>query len=985
MKNQFLKPKLLVLGLMSLSAFSQSSKMAQSQTSKYFEASGLLTSNQSLIAKPIFQNLQDFEDSEFQQLIASVKSYDRDADSNLINYLNKELHGNKFNQGAETLGDYYFQIGNYREAVLWFQEINPQGLDRRETSLWELKLTFSYIQLEKYQEAGNLLSKVESNPFYKEETTYYKGYVAYAQDNYEVAQQTLGNTEGIDTEYILMDIEFKAGAFSKVIETGESFYPKAKGQEKKMAAKMMGEAYFNLGNYTQAIEFLARYSGPGIRPSTTHFYMLGFSYYKERDYTSAMNQFNKITSADDEIGQNAYYHLGEVYLKLNKKSEALNAFKNAGSMEYVPSITQDALFNYAKLSYEIGNPYEPATQIMIEFVDRYPNGNEANTISKLILKAYLNEKNYNEGLDYIKKRGISSDPLAYQELLTLEGLKLYGNRDYNNSQIYLDKAASLKTSESVRNKAYFWAGEAAYALEKYAEAEERYNYFLNTKPSLNTYESGIVFYNLAYSEFKQQNYQEAISSFERFISNAQSSEINRKVDAQLRIADAYFILNDYWKAMQFYNKVIATNKEDLDYATYQKALCYGLVRKNNTKVEVLNSFNQKFPRSRYRDDAYFQLGSTLANLGQNEQALKSFQKLVSTFPGSKYITKTLLKEGLIHYNLGQNQKAINTYKSLVESYPESQESLQAIKNLEQIYIDLGRVNDYAKWVKKFDFISYSDEDLARGIYSAAEQKYQQREFAEAGPLFKKYLSAYPRGTESLSAHFFAAQSFDATGNKIEAINSYREVLNRETNQYTVKSAEKLSIIYLESKEYNSALPILLILNEEATQPELLKFAQSNIMKVYTVQEDYKSASNYARKIIEIENLDFELEVDAKYTLAKAAVANGQLKKATNYFEEISEHLVGEEKSEGLYYSALQQNKEKNYEKSNDLIKSLIQETGDFPYWGAKGLLIMSENFKALQDTFQATYILESVIQNYPQFKDVQQQANKQLKALESNE
>ncbi|MGB0778175.1 MAG: tetratricopeptide repeat protein [Flavobacteriaceae bacterium] len=985
MKNQFLKPKLLVLGLMSLSAFSQSSKMTQNQSAKYFEASNLLSNNQSLIAKPIFGYLNDYEDSEFQELIASVKSNNVDADTALIKYLKKELHGKQFNQGAEVLGDYYFQIGNYAEAVLWFQEIDPQGLDQKEIGLWQLKLSFSFIQLEKFQQAANLLSKLESNRHYQEETNYYKGYVAYAQEDYKVAQESLTSTDGIDTEYILMDIEFKAGAFSKVIETGASFYPRAKGKEKKMAAKMMGEAYFNLGNYNQAIEYLKRYSGSGIRPSNTHFYMLGFSYYKEQDYTSAMNQFNKIISANDEIGQNAYYHLGEVYLKLNKKSEALNAFKNAGSMEFVPAITQDALFNYAKLSYEIGNPYEPATQVMIKFVDRYPNGNEANSISKLILQAFINEKNYAQGLDYLENRGISSDPLAYQELLTLQGLKFYSNRNYENAQNYLDRAASLKTSKSVRNKAYFWAGESAYALEKYSDAEKRFKGFLNTNPNLNTYESGIIYYNLAYSQFKQENYQASINNFERFISSAQSTEINRKVDAQLRAADAYFILNDYWKAMQFYNKVIATKKEDVDYATYQKALCYGLVRKNNTKVEVLSSFNQKFPRSRYRDDALFQLGSTLANQGKNEQALKSFQKLVSTFPGSKHTTKTLLKEGLIHYNLGQNQKAINTYKSLVESYPESQESLQAVKNLEQIYIDLGQVNDYAKWVKKFDFISYSDDDLARGMYSAAEQKYQQGDFAEAGPLFDKYLASYPRGTESLNAHFFAAQSFDVSGNNAAAISNYQAVLNRESSQYTVKAAEKLAIIYLEAKAYKQALPVLMTLNEEATQPELLKFAQSNIMKVYTVEEDYKKAANYARKLLENQNLDPELKVDATYTLAKAAVANGQLKKASDYFEEIEENLNGENQSEGLYYRALQFNKQKDYSRSNDLIKSLIKESGDFPYWGAKGLLVMSQNFSALEDTFQATYILESVIQNYPQFKDVQQQANKQLKALKTNE
>ena len=58
------------------------------------------------------------------------------------------------------------------------------------------------------------------------------------------------------------------------------------------------------------------------------------------------------------MAQNAYYHLAECYLKTGQKQQALNAFRNASQMDFDAQIKKDAHLNYARLGYEIGNPYE---------------------------------------------------------------------------------------------------------------------------------------------------------------------------------------------------------------------------------------------------------------------------------------------------------------------------------------------------------------------------------------------------------------------------------------------------------------------------------------------------------------------------------------------------------------------------------------------------------------------------------------------------
>ena len=51
-----------------------------------------------------------------------------------------------------------------------------------------------------------------------------------------------------------------------------------------------------------------------------------------------------------------------------------------------------------------------------------------------------------------------------------------------------------------------------------------------------------------------------------------------------------------------------------------------------------------------------------------------------------------------------------------------------------------------------------------------------------------------------------------------------------------------------------------------------------------------------------------------------------------------------------------------------MIENIAQNYGGYPRWGAKSLLLMSKNFYQLDDAFQATYILESIIENFNQFQ-----------------
>ena len=50
-----------------------------------------------------------------------------------------------------------------------------------------------------------------------------------------------------------------------------------------------------------------------------------------------------------------------------------------------------------------------------------------------------------------------------------------------------------------------------------------------------------------------------------------------------------------------------------------------------------------------------------------------------------------------------------------------------------------------------------------------------------------------------------------------------------------------------------------------------------------------------------------------------------------------------------------------------MIEKIAQDYSGYPEWAAKSLLLMSKNFYQLDDAFQASFILESLLENFTQF------------------
>ncbi|MFV8358343.1 hypothetical protein ACNQGB_19435, partial [Flavobacterium sp. XS1P32] len=151
------------------------------------------------------------------------------------------------------------------------------------------------------------------------------------------------------------------------------------------------------------------------------------------------------------------------------------------------------------------------------------------------------------------------------------------------------------------------------------------------------------------------------------------------------------------------------------------------------------------------------------------------------------------------------------------------------------------------------------------------------------------------------------------------------------------------------------------------------------------KKDYANSGIYAEKVLINPKTDSNVKSDAQIIIARAAIETGDEDKAKVAYAKLMTIAKGELAAEALYYDAYFKNKDEKFEASNIAVQKLAKSYSSYKYFGAKGLVLMAKNFYGLKDSYQATYILENVIQNFTDFSNVVADAQKELDRIKTEE
>lgn len=987
---------LLPIILFSTIVSAQKSAIYTYDLKEFDKALALYNDKQYASAQLIFEHVKNNATTEEVQsdcayYIANcaIRTNKANADALMEKFVTDYPTSTKQNQAYIEVAQYFFEQGNYPKALLWFDKVDESYMSKSDSDKFNFQKGYAYFNAKKKKEATTYFNKVVNSPEFGSQAKYYLGFMAYEGDDYKEATKYFDEVSGEEKykeklSYYQADMNFKLGNFQKAIDLGQKAMSKSNELEKSELNKIIGESYFNLKQYDKAIPFLEQYAGKKGKWNNTDFYQLGYAYYERKDYEKAISQFNKIIEGKDFVAQNAYYHLGLSYLNTGKKQEALNAFKNASEMDFNAQIQEDAALNYAKVSYDIGNAYQTVPAILLDFLKKYPNNSSRSEVEKLLVDSYISTKNYKEALTLLEKNRSAENKAAYQKVLFYRGLELYNESNYQEAGKMFKSAISEQKTPEFTARATFWKAETEYVTADFQNALLSYKQFAGLAAAKTTDEYKNINYNIGYTYFKLKEYDQAGNSFQAQIDNSKEDKV-RLNDSYLRLGDCRFVNSKYTAANEAYAKAIEARGVDADYAQFQKAISYGFMSKNDKKIDELNNFLQMYKKSEYRDDALYELGNTYAAEKKNDQALKTYDQLISEYKNGAFTSKSILKQGLIYYNSDRDALALTKFKKVAAEFPKTPEALEAVSTARLIYVDSGKVDEYATWVRTLDFVAVTDAELDNDTYDAAFKQYSQNNCKLAITGFTSYINKFQTGLHSLEANFYLAQLYYAEGSETKSVPNYQYVIDQPRSEFTEQALMKLAQIYLKAKDCDKSIPVLKRLDDEADSSQNKSFAQANLMKCYYDKKDYDNSVVYADKVLQNAKADANVKADAQIIVARAAMQTGNEDKAKAAYAKLSATSKGELAAEALYYDAYFKTKEGKFDASNVSVQKLAKNYSAYKYYGAKSLVLMAKNFYGLKDSYQATYILDNVINNFTDYPDVVEEAKKELSAIKLEE
>ena len=498
-------------------------------------------------------------------------------------------------------------------------------------------------------------------------------------------------------------------------------------------------------------------------------------------------------------------------------------------------------------------------------------------------------------------------------------------------------------------------------------------------------------YNTGYCSFKKKNYNDAALYFGNAIDESKTTVDNKGKtsllpDLYLRFADCAFITKNYGKAVDAYARIVEMKWSNAEYAQYQKAIILGLQNKDEEKVLALQELNSKFPGSNYADQANFELGETYLQLGNNAQARTAYQTIINKNTNNAYLPKAYVKIGVIDYNTGKKEQSIDDYKVVVKKFPESSEAKESMDALKDIYLELGRVDEFFAFAKGNSNINISSSEEDSLSYQSAENAYSVNDTIRAATLFGSYVTKFPNGFFANEAHWKKADCHIRSKEFVKALPDYEAIIQKKYSKYFEKALLKASgIAYYELNDYAKANQFYKQLYMVSTSAQNTYTAMIGLVRTAVQLHNNDETIEYADQFINSGTAkDADLQ-ESTYEKAKAYYAKGNKEFALGAFNRVTEMPVSVKAVEAKYMVAKILFEQQKYKQSLDTCFKLKNRYSSYEYWIAKTFVLIADNYYAQGNTFQSKATLESIVENYEGDKLLLDEAKTKLENMKIEE
>ena len=412
-------------------------------------------------------------------------------------------------------------------------------------------------------------------------------------------------------------------------------------------------------------------------------------------YLNAYELFSEITNdygIKDELYTSAKYYTAESLIKLNRKETA------AAEFEYI--------------------------------------------VNNIVWSSFREEALYNLGLIYFEFKNY---PVSRERFQTL--LKEYSGGKYFGSAMY-------------------WIGESYAAENKLDDAIDFLQRAIDDKQS-NLYKDYTI-YTLATVFEKKGDYENAVKSYDQLLTYYPKSTL--AVSSQIRIGICYFYLRDYQSTiLELNNPLLDELPVDLySESLYLLANSYYRVQEYTDAEKVYLELLEKFPGTHVIPDAKYGLAWSYFQQKKYNDAYRIFDDL-SSGSDSIAIESYYWKAECKRY-AGQNNEAMKIYQGLLSEHPESFIIPRVEFQLGLLYYNINDFNLSKRFL--LTATSSNENDVRAKAYTLlGELELNNKQYAAAQNYFLPVLKISKKDSDALlrsmlglgSALFYLGMNDEAIG------------------------------------------------------------------------------------------------------------------------------------------------------------------------------------------------------------------------------
>jgi len=870
------------------------------------------------------------------------------------------------------LANFFYREKNYQKAAGYYSKLDYATLTTDQQNVSHFRSGYSLFNQKMLKDALSQFNYIKSQGGqYGPASSYYAGFIEYSQRDFENAQIDLKRAEQNESyakvvPYLLANVYYKQKKYDELLSYSTQVAAKEGITNAEEISLLAAEAFYQKGDNQAALSAYSTYLKDKTEGADKGVLLrAGYSAFLTGKDDDAFKYLKSSFSDGDSIGFYSAYYLGLLYLKKEQKDKALISFGIARMFLPDQKLVEESSFQVAKISYDLGLPDQSISEFE-KMLKRFPQSDHAIEVKELLAQAYVNANNYNKAIEYIEslpKRGVAIDR-AYQKATLLKGLDLFNKEEYPQAVQFFAKSATNSIDQDYFAEANFWNGEANSILKRYELAVQHYQKvialpgYMNSKIILKTR------YGLGYAHFNLHQYEQALFNFKEFANKSTNEQLNLS-DGIMRLADCQYVSKDYNAALANYRKAINFQAADVDYAHLQIGVILGIQRKYTESAGEFDLVVKNYPQSRFIDEVLYQKAQLDFEQGNYAAAVAGYSRLLSSFPASRFAPYAFTRRAACYYNLKDFDKTADDYITVLTKYPNHPAGKDALLPLQESLTLAGRSAEFDKYLAGYKSSNPDAQGIELVEFEAAKNLYFNQDYVRAIERLTSYTRQYSESTRVPEATYYLAEANYRTKDIQKALEIYYLLSKDKALPFANKVVGRIAELEFKSGRFDKAIPQFLQLSRVAGNKKEQFAAWNGLMESYFLLAQYDSSKVFAENILMGGSASAGASNKASLYLGKIAKEKGDFETAKDEFLSTLNSAQDEYGAEAKYLLGEVFYLSKDHNQCYLTLVSLNSTFSSYTEWVGKSYLLLSDNFLATGDSFNAKAVLKSLVDNFP--------------------